>query len=271
MEDWKKGGRKRESPNCGWERHRPGTVRYLILSDLHANLEALEAVAREVKGSYDRALCCGDLVGYGADPNAVVDWVRDNCAVAIRGNHDRACTGPEVVEWFNPVARAAVAWTGQALTEENRAYVSGLPKGPAAVEGFQLAHGSTSDEDEYVLTADEAMNAFAYLESRLVFFGHTHVQGGYVWNRARVETIPPPFSGARRKDLRIEPKCAYLINPGSVGQPRDGDPRAAFTLYDSDAGVVAYRRTVYDVQGAQRKIRDAGLPAILADRLSVGR
>jgi len=245
-------------------------VRYLILSDPHANWEALEAVARDAKGGYDRALCCGDLVGYGADPNAVVDWVRDKCAAVIRGNHDRACTGLDVLEWFNPAARAAVAWTQQALTEENRTYVHGLLKGPLAVEGFELAHGSTADEDEYVLTAGEALNAFAYLENRLVFFGHTHVQGGYVWNRARVETIPPSLSRVRRQELRIEPECAYLINPGSVGQPRDGDPRAAFAIYDSDTRVVAYRRIAYDVEGAQRKIRDAGLPPILADRLGVG-
>jgi predicted phosphodiesterase len=246
-------------------------VRYLILSDLHANWEALKAVAQEARGSYDQALCCGDLVGYGADPNAVTEWVRAHCAVTIRGNHDRASTGPEVLEWFNPVARAAVEWTGRALTEENRAYLGGLPRGPLAVQDFELAHGSTSDEDEYVLNASEALMAFAYLESRLVFFGHTHMQGGYVWNRERVETIPPPLPRMRRKEMRIEPGCAYMVNPGSVGQPRDGDPRAAFAIYDSDAGVVAYRRAIYDVEEAQRKIRDAGLPAILADRLGVGR
>jgi diadenosine tetraphosphatase ApaH/serine/threonine PP2A family protein phosphatase len=246
-------------------------VRYLILSDLHSNREALEAVARDVKGSYAQALCCGDLVGYGADPNAVVDWVRANCAMAVRGNHDRASAGIEVLEWFNPAARAAAAWTQQALTPENREYLGGLPKGPLEVEGFGLAHGSASDEDEYLLNADEALNAFAYLESRLVFFGHTHVQGGYVWNRARVETIPAPLARKRRKNLRIEPDCAYLINPGSVGQPRDGDPRAAFAIYDSDTRVVTYRRVTYDVEAAQRKIRDAGLPPVLADRLSAGR
>jgi diadenosine tetraphosphatase ApaH/serine/threonine PP2A family protein phosphatase len=210
-------------------------------------------------------------VGYGADPNAVVDWVRTNCALVIRGNHDRACAGMEVLEWFNPVARAAVEWTQQALTEENRAYIRNLPKGPLPVEHFELAHGSTSDEDEYVLTAFEALNAFSYLETRLVFFGHTHVQGGYVWNRSRVESIPAPLLRKGWKEMRIEPECAYLINPGSVGQPRDGDPRPAFALYDSDAGLVTYRRIVYDVEGAQRNIRAAGLPAILADRLALGR
>jgi len=246
-------------------------VRYLILSDLHSNREALEAVAHEAAGSYDQALCCGDLVGYGADPNAVVDWVRANCAAVIRGNHDRACTGTEVLEWFNPVARLAVMWTELTLTEENRAFLRDLPKGPLAMDGFELAHGSTSDEDEYVVTADEALNAFAYIEDRLVFFGHTHVQGGYVWNRERVETISPPLAHMRRRAMQIERECAYLVNPGSVGQPRDGDPRAAFAIYDSDAGVVTYRRVDYDVAGAQRKIRDAGLPAILADRLAAGR
>jgi len=169
------------------------------------------------------------------------------------------------------VARAAVEWTQQALTPENRAYLRGLPKGPLPVEAFELAHGSTADEDEYVITPDDALSAFAYLESRLVFFGHTHVQGGYVWNRMRVEFIPPTFARARRKEMPIEPECAYLINPGSVGQPRDGDPRAACAIYDSDAGAVTYRRIPYDVEAAQHKIRAAGLPPILADRLAVGR
>ena len=246
-------------------------MRYLILSDLHSNWEALAAVAREAGGSYDRALCLGDLVGYGADPNAVVDWVRANCAHTVRGNHDRACTGPEVLEWFNPVARAAVLWTELALSPENRAWVQDVPKGPLALDGFELAHGSTADEDEYVSTAEDALEAFSYLENRLVFFGHTHVQGGFVWNRERVEVITPPLEYIRRKEMKVEPECAYLVNPGSVGQPRDGDPRAAFAIYDSDTGVVSYRRAVYGVEGAQRKIRDAGLPAILADRLAVGR
>ena len=245
-------------------------MRYLILSDLHSNWEALEAVARESRGSYDRALCCGDLVGYGADPNAVVDWVRANCAIVVRGNHDRACTGREVLEWFNPAAKAAVLWTQLELTEENRVWVRNLPKGPLTVEAFELAHGSTADEDEYVLTADEALDAFAYLENRLVFFGHTHVQGGYVWNRERVETIPAPFAHMRRKDMRIEPECAYLVNPGSVGQPRDGDRRAGYAIYDSDTRLVILCRAEYDIASAQKKILDAGLPELLALRLDAG-
>jgi predicted phosphodiesterase len=246
-------------------------VRYLILSDLHGNLEALEAVLQEASGRYDQALCCGDLVGYGADPNAVADWVRAHCAMVVRGNHDRACTGLEDLEWFNPVARQAALWTQAQLTPGNAQYIRGLPKGPLLTDDFEVVHGSPFDEDEYVLAADEAGQAFAYLERRLAFFGHTHVQGGFIWNHARVETAPRPAPRCDRAVLEIDPACAYLVNPGSVGQPRDGDPRAAFALYDSGAGMLSLCRTPYDLAAAQRRIREAGLPPILADRLAVGR
>ena len=246
-------------------------MRYLILSDLHANQEALDAVVREARGCWDTAVCCGDLVGYGADPNPVVDWVRANCVLVVRGNHDRACTGLEDLEWFNPVAKAAAGWTQQALTPANLAWVRELPQGPLVLDHFEVAHGSPYDEDEYVMAGDEAAAAFAYLECRLAFFGHTHVQSGYIWNQERVEAIPRAAGRTHSRSIAIDPGCAYLINPGSVGQPRDGDPRAAFALYDSCAGTVTYRRVSYDVAGAQRKIREAGLPPSLADRLGVGR
>jgi len=246
-------------------------VRYLILSDLHANRQALDAVLAESAGRYDQALCCGDLIGYGADPNAVVDWVRRTCSQVVRGNHDKACTGLDDLEWFNPVARQAAVWTQQALTAENAEYTRNLPKGPILVENFELVHGSPYDEDEYVLAADEASQAFSYLERRLSFFGHTHVQGGFIWNHSRVETIRRPSPRSATEVMEIDPDCAYLVNPGSAGQPRDGDPRAAFVLYDSGAQMLTYCRVPYDIAGAQKAIRDAGLPAILADRLSVGR
>jgi predicted phosphodiesterase len=246
-------------------------VRYLIVSDLHANWEALDAVARHARGQYDRSLCCGDLVGYGADPNPVVEWVRDNCALIVRGNHDRACTGLEDLEWFNPVARAAAVWTLENLSPENVSYVRDLPQGPAFVEGIQVLHGSPCDEDDYVVGADQAAQAFTYLESRLAFFGHTHLQGGFIWNQSRVETVPAVSPQNDRQSLDVDSTGGYLLNPGSVGQPRDGDPRAAYALYDSDRNVVDYYRVDYDVEGAQRKIRDAGLPPFLAERLSLGR
>jgi diadenosine tetraphosphatase ApaH/serine/threonine PP2A family protein phosphatase len=246
-------------------------VRYLIVSDLHANLQALEAVVRHAAGRYDRAVCCGDLIGYGADPNPVVDWVRGHCDTVVRGNHDRACTGQEDLEWFNPVARAAALWTLDKLSGENAEYVRNLPKGPAFVDGFELLHGSPYDEDDYVVAPDDAAEAFAYLESRVAFFGHTHLQGGFIWNRARVETISPTALDIDRQLMDIEPDEGYLINPGSVGQPRDGDPRAAYALYNTEAGVLSYCRVEYDVESGQRKIRDGGLPPFLAERLSVGR
>ena len=246
-------------------------MRYLIVSDLHGNWQALEAVVREAAGGWDQALCCGDLVGYGAEPNPVVDWARANCAVVVRGNHDKLSTGQEDLEWFNPVARAAALWTLENLTPANIEYIRGLPKGPVLLDGFQMLHGSPFDEDEYVMAAAEAGQSFGYLESRLAFFGHTHVQGGFIWNHSRVETIPATPARSRRQEMEVDPECGYLVNPGSVGQPRDGDPRAAYVLYDSGARVVTYCRAPYDVAAAQEKIREAGLPPILADRLSLGR
>ena len=245
-------------------------MRYLILSDLHANWEALEAVVRDAEGTYDRVLCCGDLIGYGADPNAVVEWVRANCSVVIRGNHDRACTGQEDLEWFNPAARAAALWTLETLSAENAEYVRELSKGPVFQDGFELIHGAPYDEDDYVVAPEEALEAFAYLESRVAFFGHTHLQGGFIWNHSRIETIPRPARNGRQT-LQIDAGCGYLINPGSVGQPRDGDARAAYAVYDSEKGSITYFRVPYDIETAQRKIQEAGLPAFLAERLSAGR
>ena len=246
-------------------------MRYLIVSDLHANWQALEAVVREAAGGYDQALCCGDLVGYGAEPNLVVDWVRANCAVVVRGNHDKVSTGQEDLEWFNPVARTSALWTQANLTPANIEYIRGLPKGPVPLDGFQVLHGSPFDEDEYVMAAGEAGQAFGYLESRLAFFGHTHMQGGFIWNHSRVETIPATSARSRRQEMEVDPECGYLVNPGSVGQPRDSDPRAAYVLYDSGTRTVTYCRAPYDVAAAQEKIREAGLPPILAERLSKGR
>jgi predicted phosphodiesterase len=246
-------------------------LRYLIISDLHGNLEALQAVLKDATGRYEQVICCGDLVGYGADPNAVTDWVREHCSIVVRGNHDRASTGQDDLEWFNPVARQAAVWTLESLSPDNAAYIEALPRGPLNVEAFEIVHGSPSDEDEYVIGAGEAGQAFSYLACRVAFFGHTHVQGGFIWNQSRVETIMRMPPSRRSESLQIDAECAYLINPGSVGQPRDGDPRAAYAVYDSDATRVDYYRVEYDVAGAQKKIYAAGLPPILADRLSVGR
>jgi predicted phosphodiesterase len=246
-------------------------VRYLILSDIHANLEGLQAVLEHAAGKYDQVLCLGDVIGYGADPNAVTEWVRTHAASVVRGNHDKACVGLDDLEWFNPVARAAAIWTEHTLTPENAAYIRDLPRGPLPLNGFQMVHGSPLDEDEYILGASDAGLVFSYLETPLTFFGHTHLQGGFILNHERIETIGKTPAEEERQTLELDHECAYLINPGSVGQPRDTDPRAAYVIYNPEERFLIFYRLPYDVAKAQEKIRRAGLPPLLADRLAVGR
>ena len=238
-------------------------MRYLILADIHANWEALQAVLEAAEGQYDAILNCGDLVGYGPDPNAVIDWCRRQTGTVVRGNHDKACVGLQDLEWFNPVARAAAVWTHNLLTPENKAYLSGLPMGPAAVADFHVLHGSPADEDEYLVDLAEVRSVVPRLERALSFFGHTHLQGGFYIHRNGIRRIT-----ADR--IEIEEDAAYLINPGSVGQPRDGDPGAAYAIYCDDERSVTYKRTWYPVSETQRKIRAAGLPDMLAVRLEFG-
>ena len=246
-------------------------MRYLIISDLHSNQEALEAVLDSARGEYDRIVCCGDIAGYGPDPNPVVDWARENLYAVIRGNHDRGCSGNENLEWFNPVARAASVWTMSQLTPVNLEYLRGLPAGPLTVDGFQLIHGSPLDEDEYLLSITDARNVFAYLETNVVFFGHTHLQGGYGWVNGRYLVLARMEFFEDQRWHKLDPDGAYLLNPGSVGQPRDGDDRAAFALFDTGAREILYRRVPYDHQTTRRKIEAAGLPDVLGSRLSIGR
>jgi len=237
---------------------------HLILSDLHGNLEALEAVLADAEGLYDRILCLGDLVGYGADPNAIVDWTRKNAAVVVRGNHDKAGAGLDDMETFSPLARASGLWTRTVLTPESQSYLERLPRGPLPYESVNLVHGSPADEDEYRISVEDTLPARAYLDARVTFFGHTHVQGGFLLAQRAAMRIPA--AGV----LQIEQKYFYLVNPGSVGQPRDGDPRAAYALYSPEDRTVEFRRAAYDVDRAAAKIRAAGLPDFLAARLHEG-
>jgi predicted phosphodiesterase len=244
-------------------------VRHLILSDIHANLEALDAVLADAKGRYDRVLCCGDVVGYGADPDAVTAWARQNLDAVIRGNHDRACSGLENLEWFNPVARASALWTMEHMDPANLAWLRGLPQGPIEEGDLVLVHGSPLDEDEYLVSELDVDQIRPYLEGRVWVFGHTHLQGGFLCHPNGVQRmqrpVPTPVT------MPLEANQSWLINPGSVGQPRDGDPRAAWMLWDSGERVVTFCRTAYDVRAAQRKILDAGLPELLALRLEAGK
>jgi diadenosine tetraphosphatase ApaH/serine/threonine PP2A family protein phosphatase len=212
------------------------------------------------------------VVGYGADPNAVSDWVRAEAAGVVRGNHDRGAASDESLEGFNPAARAAAIWTRRALTEENRLWLESLPRGPLMVEdpsmAFLLAHGSPADEDQYVVNLDEAKPLLAAQQQRAVFFGHTHLQGGFQLIRSSAARINPNRKGGKR--LQLDSGNFYLVNPGAVGQPRDGDWRAAYVIFSAEDQLVEYRRVEYDVDRAAEKIRAAGLPEILASRLYEG-
>jgi predicted phosphodiesterase len=245
-------------------------VRYLILSDIHANWEALHAVLASARTGYDRIVCCGDLVGYGADPDAVVKWVRGNVSSVIRGNHDKACAGLEDLEWFNPVARLSALWTQTVVQPENIEYLRTLPAGPERVNGFQILHGSPLDEDEYVMSERDVAQVAPYLDCNVSFFGHTHVQGAFLCHRNGVKRLIAADAAAGQEVLELENDVNYLINPGSVGQPRDGDRRAAYAIYETGTRLVSLCRTEYDIASAQKKILDAGLPELLAMRLGAG-
>jgi diadenosine tetraphosphatase ApaH/serine/threonine PP2A family protein phosphatase len=246
-------------------------VRYLIVTDIHSNLEALEAVLESAKGDYDRVLCCGDLVGYGADPQAVIEWARANVAVIVRGNHDKVAAGSEDIEWFSPAAKAAALWTREAITPAQLDYLRTLPRGPLDIDDFQIMHGAPLDEDEYLISSYEVSRQLQGLEREVNFFGHTHVQGGFRCHRNGNRQIGAPTPWESEFMLTLQPDELFLINPGSVGQPRDGDWRASYCIYIPEDRAVVFRRVRYDVDSAQEKIRAAGLPDLLADRLSAGR
>jgi diadenosine tetraphosphatase ApaH/serine/threonine PP2A family protein phosphatase len=239
-------------------------VAFLILSDLHANQEALQAVLEDARGRYHRILCLGDLAGYGAEPNEVIAWARANVDAIIRGNHDKICVSDEPLDAYHPSARVSTEWTRRALTPESRAFLESLPRGPLRYEDFDLVHGSPADEDEYLLAASDAALAREFIATQVTFFGHTHVQGGFLVARNGSRRIVPPGT------IEIEPNHYYLVNPGAVGQPRDGDPRAAYALYSPEQRIIEYRRAEYDVASAAAKIRAAGLPEHLAARLFHG-
>ncbi len=251
-------------------------MRFLLLSDIHSNLDALEA-AIAAAPAYDRVANLGDIVGYGACPNEVIDRSRQLGEVFVRGNHDKACAGIADVRGFNHIAAAAVVWTHHALRPENLEWLKALPQGPLALEpleGVQMVHGSPRDEDEYLLASDHAAESVESASVPLTFFGHTHMQGGFLLTNNQEITFRPKYEEENeneRWEMSLDRPGKYLINPGSIGQPRDGDWRAGFAVYDSDAKKIEFHRVVYDVAKAQKRIRDAQLPERLADRLTHGR
>lgn len=247
-------------------------MRYLFLSDIHSNIDALEsALAAAHAFAWDRLVVLGDLVGYGAAPNEVVDRLRALEPHAIvRGNHDKVAGGLEAADGFNPVARLAVDWTHNVLSSENSRYVATLPEGPALVDDLiDIFHGAPYDEDDYVFERESAERILRQARRPLSLFGHTHVACYFWWSPAGFGSGAPGPQG--HLEVEIDSDRRYLVNPGSVGQPRDGDPRAAFAVLDASTARLTMKRVPYDVQAAQRRILEAGLPAPLAHRLEFGR
>ena len=251
-------------------------MRILLLSDIHANLEALDACLANAP-AFDMVVNLGDIVGYGASPNEVSNRSRELGKVFVRGNHDKAATGVMELDDFNPMAAAAALWTRNELTHENLEWLRALPQGPVPLRDFpdvQLVHGSPSDEDEYVVSLGDALAPLITLTMPLTFFGHTHLQGGFFANGSSADGFRPEYrtvGQAESVPLQLKESARYLINPGSVGQPRDGDWRAAFALYDTEEQVVHFHRTPYNLKQAQDRIFAAQLPARLATRLAAGR
>ncbi len=259
-------------------------MRALLLSDIHANLQALRA-ALQAAPAHDQVWNLGDIVGYGANPNEVIEQTRGLGATFVRGNHDRACSGLTDTEGFNPVAARAARWTRCVLSAEHIAWLRRLPPGPVAPaweNGSRLAssqtarctHGSLLDEDEYILSARDASHSLAEPGPAVNFFGHTHLQGGFATDGEQWYRLTPDYatrSEAEVWPLQLSSGARYLLNPGSVGQPRDGDWRAAFAVYDTDRRIVEFHRVPYNLRAAQETILRAGLPDRLASRLKDGR
>jgi predicted phosphodiesterase len=251
-------------------------LRILLLSDIHANLEALEACLAAAP-SFDLVANLGDIVGYGASPNEVVDRSRSLGKIFVRGNHDKAATGLLDLADFNSLAAAAAIWTRDQLTPEHHEWLVSLPQGPLSLGGFplvQLVHGSPEDEDAYIVSIGDALVPLLALATPLTFFGHTHLQGGFFANGTSADGFRPEYrtvGKAESVSLQLKKDTRYLINPGSIGQPRDGDWRAAYALFDTEAQIVHFHRAPYNLKAAQDRIFAANLPPRLATRLAAGR
>jgi diadenosine tetraphosphatase ApaH/serine/threonine PP2A family protein phosphatase len=250
-------------------------VRILILSDIHANLQALQA-SLEAAPEHDLVVNLGDVVGYGANPNETVKISASLGKIFVRGNHDKAASGIDDAKDFNPIAAAAIQWTRDHLTAENRDWLKALPHGPMSldnVSGVQLVHGSPRNEDEYLMHGQDVQSILETIECPVTFFGHTHLQGAFFSDEGAARFYLPDYQSRKSGEFefKLEAGKKYLINPGSVGQPRDGDWRAAFALFDASSRVVTFWRVPYDLKAAQREIIAAKLPLRLAERLAEGR
>lgn len=239
----------------------------VIFSDIHGNFDALRVVSRELTED-DILIVLGDVVGYGAEPELCVQWVRERKARVILGNHEACLLGKMPLSWFNPAAAQAIMWTKEHLSRASLSFLEGLPSS-LTFPGYLCVHGSPREPtEEYIVDPWQAREIFEEREDfSLCFFGHTHVAEGYLWRKDRVRRVSFSEGGT----ISLEPEFRYLINCGSVGQPRDGNPQASFGLFFVEERRIEIRRIEYDVEAAMRKILDAGLPEVLAYRLGVGR
>jgi predicted phosphodiesterase len=243
-------------------------MRYGIISDIHANIEALEAVLRRLK-DVDAFICLGDIVGYGPNPNECVETVRAlpglKCVV---GNHDLACVGSYDINWFNWYARDAIVWTQERLAPASRSYLLSLPL-MEMQNSLTLVHGALPQPMDYVTTDREARAVFAEMITPVCLIGHTHIAEYYAHPHGAAHL--EHRSWAQGGEIKFSRGVSYLANCGSVGQPRDGNPHASFGVYDATRRELRVRRAPYQVEQVREKITDAGLPTLLGDRLLVGR
>jgi diadenosine tetraphosphatase ApaH/serine/threonine PP2A family protein phosphatase len=242
-------------------------VRYLVTSDIHGNLAALEAVLDDAP-KFDALWCLGDLVGYGPKPNECIQRVRDFPHTSLAGNHDWAALGKLDLGSFNTIARTANEWTQEQLTSSSRTFLSGLPTSLQQGD-FTLAHASPREPVwEYIMDTSTAYQNFEHFETPFCLVGHTHVPVYFELDeeRQRCEATLPPLP----EPLELGPRRA-IINPGGVGQPRDGDPRSSYALLDTDDMTWSFHRVAYPIEVTQERMRAAGLPKRLIDRLEIGR
>jgi predicted phosphodiesterase len=245
-------------------------MRYFVFTDIHGNSEALGSVLQWAsEQNIDHYLFLGDMVGYGASPNEVINRLKDlDPLTLIRGNHDKAVCQPDLVESFNPIAATAIHWTKDHLGSANIEFLKALPQGPTSLkEGITICHGAPFDEDFYIFGEFDAAEAFIHFSSFICFFGHTHYPFIYSEKDHLVEGT---FVTGNSNEIQMEDGIRYLINPGSVGQPRDRNNKAACAVYDSESRTIHFQRLEYDISSAQNKILNEYLPPALADRLSLG-
>ena len=245
-------------------------MRALVVSDLHANAEALRAVmTRMRRKKFEEVICLGDFVGYGAQPNQVLDVMRTmrGRKIYIRGNHDRVASGLDDANGFNQAAKAAALWTRDHLSPPNRRFLRDLTVGPVIHRGVLLCHGSPYDEDEYVFNVHHAGQILALFGSPMILFGHTHLPA--VFSIDDDQNVRG-FAVRDETTVKLDPQRRYLINPGSVGQPRDRNPASSCIIVDTEKHTAQFFRVEYDIGKTQASILKAGLPQILASRLQYG-